>query len=60
MTELSDLLEEKAEITAELRRLKGSMNRADNGVKLRRMAILSRTVARLDDMIALAKRGAAA
>lgn len=52
MNELSLLKEERKEIQAEIDRLRGSMNRADNGVKLRRITILSRTVARLDRELA--------
>jgi hypothetical protein len=59
MTELDLLLEEKKEIQGEIDRLKGSMNRADNGVKLSRIRILSRTIGRLDKSIE-AQKGAAA
>lgn len=52
MNELTLLREERKEIQAEIDRLRGSMNRADNGVKHARIAILSRTVARLDREIA--------
>jgi len=52
MTEITLLKEERKEIQAEIDRLRGSMNRADNGVKLHRITILSRTVARLDREIA--------
>ena len=52
MNEITLLKEERKEIQAEIDRLRGSMNRADNGVKLHRITILSRTVARLDREIA--------
>ena len=52
MNEISLLKEERKEIQAEIDRLRGSMNRADNGVKHARITILSRTVARLDREIA--------
>ncbi|MCA0343976.1 MAG: hypothetical protein LCH99_30135 [Proteobacteria bacterium] len=48
MNEIALLKEERKEIQAEIDRLRGSMNRADNGVKHSRMTILSRTLARLD------------
>jgi hypothetical protein len=57
MTESELLSEEIAELEAEIRRLKGSMNRADNGVKLHRLRVATRTLERLK---ALAKREAAA
>lgn len=59
MTDLDLLLEERSEIQGEINRLKGSMNKQDNGVKHKRMAILSRTLGRLDKSIA-AHKGAAA
>lgn len=52
MNEITFLKEERKEIQAEIDRLRGSMNRADNGVKHARITILSRTVARLDREIA--------
>ena len=52
MNDITLLKEERKEIQAEIDRLRGSMNRADNGVKLHRITILSRTVARLDREIA--------
>lgn len=52
MTEITLLKEERKEIQAEIDRLRGSMNRADNGVKHKRITILSRTVARLDRELA--------
>lgn len=48
MSEIAFLKEERKEIQAEIDRLRGSMNRADNGVKHRRVVVLSRTLARLD------------
>ena len=53
MTEAELIAEEIAEIEAEIRRLKGSMNRADNSVKLHRLRVASRTLERL---MAIAKR----
>lgn len=47
MTELDLIDEEIAEIEAERRRIKASMNRQDNGVKLRRLTIITRTMGRL-------------
>ena len=52
MNDITLLKEERKEIQAEIDRLRGSMNRADNGVKQRRITILSRTVARLDRELA--------
>lgn len=59
MTDLDLLLEERSEIQGEINRLKGSMNKQDNGVKIDRIRILSRTIGRLDKAIA-AHKGAAA
>ena len=47
MIELDLLREEITEIESEIFRLKGSMNRQDNGVKLARIKILTRTLERL-------------
>lgn len=47
MTEIAHLKEEIKEQEQEIFRLRNSMNRADNGVKLKRIDVLSRTVARL-------------
>lgn len=47
MSELDLLREEIREIESEIFRLKGSMNRQDNGVKLARIKILTRTLERL-------------
>lgn len=52
MNDITLLKEERKEIQAEIDRLRGSMNRADNWVKHARIAILSRTIARLDREIA--------
>jgi len=57
MTESELLSEEIAELEAEIMRLKGSMNRADNGVKLHRLRVANRTLERLK---AISKREAAA
>ena len=52
MSEIAFLKEERKEIQAEIDRLRGSMNRADNGVKQKRIATLSRTLARLNAELA--------
>ena len=57
MTEREELREEIKEIEAQITRLKGSMNRADNGVKLGKLAVITRTLIRLK---ALERRGAEA
>lgn len=57
MTEREELREEIKEIEAQITRLKGSMNRADNGVKLGKLAVITRTLVRLK---ALERRGAEA
>ncbi|OJY66420.1 hypothetical protein [Rhizobium sp. 60-20] len=58
----SDLLrEEIAELEAQIFRLKGSMQKADNGVKLSKLAIITRLRDRCQrSLAALEKRGAAA
>ncbi|WP_439605461.1 hypothetical protein [Shinella sp.] len=53
MNEIALLKEERKEIQAEIDRLRGSMNRADNGVKHNRIVILSRTLSRIDREIAV-------
>jgi hypothetical protein len=61
MTEPDFLREEIKEIEAEIFRLKGSMNRADNGVKVARITILTRTLDRLKRSLAAhEKKGEAA
>ena len=61
MNEITLLKEERKEIQAEIDRLRGSMNRADNGVKHARIVILGRTLARLDaEIAALSNRRASA
>lgn len=47
MTELDLIREEIAEIEAQIFRLKASMNKGDNGVKLYRIRVISRTLDRL-------------
>ncbi|TWB61669.1 hypothetical protein FBZ98_1011014 [Rhizobium sp. ERR 922] len=42
MTEADLLREEIAELDAQIFRLKGSMNKGDNGVKLSKLAIITR------------------
>jgi len=58
----SDLLrEEIAELEAQIFRLKGSMQKADNGVKLSKLAIITRLRDRCQrSLAALEKRGAPA
>ena len=46
MTEAELLKEEITELVGQINRLKGSMNRQDNGVKIARLAVLSRTLGR--------------
>lgn len=59
MNDISLLKEEIKEQEQEIFRLRNSMNRADNGVKERRLAILGRTVARLRSELAALERGRA-
>lgn len=62
MTEADNIREEIKELEEQLFRLRGSMNRQDNGLKLvPRSEVLSRTLARLQgELSALERRGAAA
>ncbi|MBB4347977.1 hypothetical protein [Aliirhizobium cellulosilyticum] len=57
MTELDLLKEEIKDIEGDLFRIRGSLQKQDNGVKLSRIAIKTRT---LDRLKALAKRENAA
>lgn len=55
------LREEIAELEAQIFRIKNSMNRADNGVKLQKLAVITRLRDRCKkSLAALEKRGAAA
>lgn len=61
MTESDLLREEIKELEEQLFRLKNSMSRADNGVKLHRLAVITRLRDRCNRSLAvLEKRGAAA
>lgn len=42
MNDIDLLREEIAELEAQIFRIKGSMNRADNGVKLQKLAVITR------------------
>ncbi|RVG59987.1 MULTISPECIES: hypothetical protein [Sinorhizobium] len=60
MTESDLIREEIAELEAQIFRIKGSMNRADNGVKLQKLAVITRLRDRCNkSLAALEKRGAA-
>ncbi|MQX79884.1 hypothetical protein GHK03_16810 [Sinorhizobium medicae] len=55
------LREEIAELEAQIFRIKGSMNRADNGVKLQKLAVITRLRDRCKkSLAAVEKNGAAA
>ncbi len=56
MTEFDLIREEIEELEAQIVRLKASMQKADNGVKLYRLRVISRT---LDRLMAMARREAA-
>ncbi len=61
MNEIAFLKEEIAELEAQIFRIKNSMNRADNGVKLKKLAIITRLRDRCTRWVAaLENRGAAA
>ena len=61
MTDAELLQEEIAELEAQIARLKGSMGKADNGVKLHRLAIVTRLCGRCKRALAnLSQRGEAA
>jgi hypothetical protein len=47
VTDLSLILEEITEMEAQVFRLKGSFNSQDNGVKQKKLAVLTRTLDRL-------------
>lgn len=53
MTDADHLREEIAEQEQEIFRLRNSMNRADNGVKRKRIETLSRTLGRLKAELAV-------
>ncbi|KNY18495.1 MULTISPECIES: hypothetical protein [unclassified Shinella] len=61
MTDAELLREEIAELEAQIFRLRGSMGKADNGVKLQRLAIVTRLCNRCKRALAnLSARGEAA
>jgi hypothetical protein len=61
MTDVDLVREEIKELEDQIFRLKGSMNKADNGVKLRRLAVITRLLERCTrSLAALEKRGEAA
>jgi hypothetical protein len=61
MTEEALLREEIAEYEAQIARLRASMGKADNGVKLHRMGVINRTLDRLKGRLsALENRRASA
>lgn len=61
MTDIELLREEIKELEAQIFRIKNSMNRADNGVKLQKLAVITRLRDRCNrSLAALEKRGAAA
>ena len=61
MTDADLLREEIAELDAQILRIKGSMNKGDNGVKLSKLAIITRLRDRCQrSLAALEKRGEAA
>lgn len=60
MTEIEDLREEIKELDAQIFRLRGSMNKQDNGVKLHKLDIIIRLRERcLRSLSALERRNAA-
>lgn len=56
MTEPDLLREEIDEVEGDLRRLRGSLNKQDNGVKLHRIEVRSRTLDRLKRSLAAHER----
>ncbi|MDX3973269.1 hypothetical protein [Shinella sp.] len=61
MTDEELLREEIAELEAQIERLKGSMGKSDNGVKLKRLAIVTRLCNRCKRaLVNLSQRGEAA
>lgn len=61
MTESEHLREEIKELDAQIFRLKGSMNKADNAVKLKKLDVITRLRDRCKTALqALEKRGQAA
>lgn len=61
MSDIDLLREEIKELDDQIFRIKNSMNRADNGVKLKKLAVITRLRDRCNRWVAaLEKRGAAA
>ncbi len=61
MTDIDLLREEIKELEAQIFRLKSSMNKSDNGVKLHKLAVITRLRDRCNrSLAALLKRGEAA
>lgn len=61
MTDSEHLREEIKELDAQIFRLKGSMNKADNGVKLKKLEVITRLRDRCQTALqALERRSAAA
>lgn len=61
MTDIDLLREEITELEAQIFRLKSSMNKSDNGVKLHKLAVITRLRDRCNrSLAALEKQGAAA
>lgn len=61
MTDAELLREEIAELEGQITRLKGSMGKADNGVKLKRLAVVTRLCNRCKRALGnLSQRGDAA
>lgn len=61
MTDIDLLREEIKELEAQIFRIRNSMNRADNGVKLKKLAVITRLRDRCNrSLAALEKRGDAA
>lgn len=59
MNDIALLKEEIKEQEEDLFRLRGSLNKADNGVKLHRIAVRSRTLGRLKGELAALESGRA-
>lgn len=61
MTDAEHLREEISELDAQIFRLKGSMNKADNAVKLKKLEVITRLRDRCNRSLAtLTRRGEAA
>lgn len=60
MTEIEDLREEIKEIDDQIFRLRGSMNKQDNAVKLHKLAVITRTRDRCSRWLSALERRSAA